>query len=152
MATLTGVSNVPVRTAYETLLTSYLNVQNTAGSLKKMFPPVKKKAIETLPSFATFLTGGAGTSTTAANGEKKEAAPKAAGKKRKATSEPETDAAAAQDLQPNGDKSDENTDGKKKKAPAKPRARGKKVKKEPAPEEAAGGEDNGMSIVHFVLK
>jgi hypothetical protein len=47
-----------------------------------LVPPVKKKAIETLPSFATFITGGAGTSTAAVNGEKKEPAPKAAGKKR----------------------------------------------------------------------
>jgi hypothetical protein len=55
---------------------------NTAGSLKKMFPPVKKKAIETLPSFASYITGGAATSTAAANGEKKEPAPKAASRKR----------------------------------------------------------------------
>jgi hypothetical protein len=92
-----GISNVPARTAWETLLTSY--------------QPLGK-----------------------------------------ATSEPETDAAAAaaaEDLQPNGDKSDENTDGKKKKAPAKPRARSKKVKKEPTPEQAAEGGDNGLCTYFY---
>jgi len=115
---------------------------NTAGSLKKMFPPVKRKALEAHPSFATFLN--AGTATAAPNGEGKKAAPKAAGKKRKATSEPETDA-AAEDIPPEADKTDEKADGKKK-APAKGRGRGKKAKieKESTPEEAAEGNEEGM--------
>jgi hypothetical protein len=51
---------------------------NTAGSLKKMWPPVKKKALEAHPSFAAFLgTDGSNI-----------AAPKAAGgRKRKAAAD-----------------------------------------------------------------
>jgi hypothetical protein len=105
---------------------------NTSGSLKKMFPPVKRKAIEAYPSFATFLSGG--TATAGANGEEKKTVPKAAGKKRKATSESETEA-AVEDVQQGGEKTDE-----KKKAAVKGRSRSKKLKvEEPTPEEAAEG-------------
>jgi hypothetical protein len=114
---------------------------NTAGSLKKMFPPVKRKAMEAQSSFATFL--GTPTATNGANGDEKKPAAKATPKKRKATSEPEEDA-AAKDLQPEGDKMDEKADSKKK-APAKGRGRTKKVKAEDVKKEATPeDDDNGM--------
>ncbi|KAF1914565.1 hypothetical protein BDU57DRAFT_519634 [Ampelomyces quisqualis] len=65
---------------------------NTVGSLKKMWPPVKKKAVETHPSFATFLglsTAAASTNTAAVPAEPPTAAapkPKVA-RKRKADSD-----------------------------------------------------------------
>ncbi len=59
---------------------------NTAGSLKKMWPPIKKKAIEHHASFGTFLGA------VMANGEAKVATPKATPKKRKTADEDDDDA------------------------------------------------------------
>jgi hypothetical protein len=117
---------------------------NTPGSLKKMWPPVKKKAIDAYPGFAAFL----GVTSAPTNGESKSAEnkPAAAAKgattrKRKAAEpevaeEGEVDGKSASD----GNKSD----GRKKKAPAKPRA--KKVKKEEVEEEVVkdDGGDEGL--------
>src|SRR5689334_21253516 len=92
--------------------------KNTAGSLKKMWPPVKKKAMETHPSFAAFL-GQAGTAAAANSDAKPAPALKAAaGRKRKATDEND----GKNDLDPTSDggKSDGNkSDTKKKVAPGK---------------------------------
>jgi len=65
---------------------------NTAGSLKKMWPGVKKKALDEYPSFAAFLgTTGANISTKSPT----KTAPKAAGgRKRKTPTEPEADGEA----------------------------------------------------------
>ncbi|KAL1800990.1 hypothetical protein ACET3X_001332 [Alternaria dauci] len=105
---------------------------NTAGSLKKMWPPVKKKAAEGYPSFAAFLVQ-PGVATTAASGggEPKAATPAKAVKKRKAVDEvPDDVEDGAKDLDPATatDKSEgDQPDSKKKKAPA-----AKKEKKAPA--------------------
>ncbi|KAI4701897.1 hypothetical protein J4E89_010416 [Alternaria sp. Ai002NY15] len=128
---------------------------NTAGSLKKMWPPVKKKALEAHPSFAAYL-GQAGVAAPAsAGGDSKPAAAAKVTKKRKAASEaPEEDAEdGAKDLAPPSaaDKSEaEKSDSKKKAPPAKkekkgptkkrvpvkgPNAPKKAAKKEPASEE-----------------
>jgi hypothetical protein len=71
---------------------------NTAGSLKKMWPPVKKKAIEAHGSFAAFL-GITGANITAAPADAKAAPAKAAaapkatgGRKKKNAATPEGDA------------------------------------------------------------
>jgi hypothetical protein len=127
---------------------------NTVGPLKKMFPPVKRKAIDAYPSLATFL-GGVPGAVNAANGDGKKAAPKAATKKRKATSpEPDTDD-AAKDIHSNDDKTGGKANGKTK-APAKGRGRTKKVKTEQedveelTPEVAA--ETNGMyTLILYAL-
>ncbi|RYN67009.1 hypothetical protein AA0118_g2023 [Alternaria tenuissima] len=113
---------------------------NTAGSLKKMWPPVKKKAAEGHASFAAFLgQAGVAASAAPAGGEPrpKPQAPVKVVKKRKATDEAPEDAEdSAKDLDPpsateksEGDKSD----SKKKKVPAA--KKGRKTpdqKKEPA--------------------
>ncbi|KAH7389820.1 hypothetical protein BKA66DRAFT_48633 [Pyrenochaeta sp. MPI-SDFR-AT-0127] len=118
--------------------------KNTAGSLKKMWPPVKKKAMETHSSFAAFL----GQSGTTANGEIKSApAPKANNnKKRKVTSEAPDDAdnggKKELELTSAGNTSDGSKSSTKKKAPAakgKGRAR-KQVKKELSTELVSEGE------------
>jgi hypothetical protein len=122
---------------------------NTAGSLKKMWPPVKKKAIEAHPSFATFLgTDGANIS-----------APKTAagGRKRKAVADndvEDADPKSAADQSDSNDKADSKTDSKadnkvetKKKALAKGKGRpAKKSKKEVKDEEdsADGGDGLGQ--------
>ncbi|KAI4643762.1 hypothetical protein J4E93_006775 [Alternaria ventricosa] len=128
---------------------------NTAGSLKKMWPPVKKKALEAHPSFAAFL-GQAGVAAPASTGgDPKPAATAKVTKKRKAADEaPEEDAEDnAKDLAPasaadksEGEKSDSKKKApaakKEKKAPTKkrvpvkgPNAPKKAAKKEPTPEE-----------------
>ncbi|CAN9106688.1 unnamed protein product [Alternaria alternata] len=113
---------------------------NTAGSLKKMWLPVKKKAAEGHASFAAFLgQAGVAASATPAGGEPrpKPQAPVKVAKKRKATDEvPEDAEDSAKDLDPpsateksEGDK----PDSKKKKVTAA--KKGKKTpdqKKEPA--------------------
>lgn len=112
---------------------------NTAGSLKKMWPPVKKKAMESNISFAKFLgasnLGNPNDSTI--NATKPAAAPKAnAGRKRK-TAEPDTDADSDSndvDVKPAGKKGNGKTVSNKK-APAKGRGRAKKVKEEPSEDE-----------------
>ncbi|KAK7179000.1 hypothetical protein PSPO01_14942 [Paraphaeosphaeria sporulosa] len=77
-------STGPDKYDYELLATL---TGNTAGSLKKMWPPVKRKVIEAHASFGAFLGGAAGEAAAAKPAPK----PKANnGKKRKATSaEPE---------------------------------------------------------------
>ncbi|KAF2849195.1 hypothetical protein T440DRAFT_139631 [Plenodomus tracheiphilus IPT5] len=125
---------------------------NTAGSLKKMWPPVKRKAIEAHAGFGKFL-GQAGTTTAAASSI---AAPKAAAaKKRKDesedeapedTTEPTTATATATD------KADGNKSDSKKKAPSKekkataakkpPGRPRKQVKKEEVEDEAMADPEN----------
>jgi hypothetical protein len=117
---------------------------NTAGSLKKMWPPVKKKALEAHPSFAAFL-GTDGNNI---------AAPKAAGgRKRKAAADSnveDADPKSAEEQSDGTDKTDSKTDSKvetKKKAPAKGKGRpAKKSKKEVKDEEdsADGGDGLGQ--------
>ncbi|KAI4647594.1 uncharacterized protein J4E78_008909 [Alternaria triticimaculans] len=127
---------------------------NTAGSLKKMWPPVKKKALEAHPSFAAYL-GQAGVAAPAsAGGDSKPAAAAKVTKKRKAADEVPDDAEdSTKDLAPPSaaDKSEaEKSDSKKKAPPAKkekkgptkkrvpvkgPNAPKKAAKKEPASEE-----------------
>ncbi|KAL5116131.1 hypothetical protein ACEQ8H_006028 [Pleosporales sp. CAS-2024a] len=80
---------------------------NTAGSLKKMWPPVKKKTIEAYPSFAAFL-GVTGANMTAKSPSAKPApTPKAAGgRKRKAAPDAEPDADADADANMDDDAED----------------------------------------------
>ncbi|KAI8932894.1 hypothetical protein NX059_010371 [Plenodomus lindquistii] len=127
---------------------------NTVGSLKKMWPPVKRKAMDQHGSFAKYL-GQTGTVAAAPA-----AAPKAAaGKKRKAASEDEAGEDNANSkgdsTEPNTatDKSDDNRSKAKKRGPPKEKkvpvakkAAGrprKQVKKEDVDDEAmADPEDN----------
>jgi hypothetical protein len=123
---------------------------NTAGSLKKMWPPVKKKALETCPSFAKFLSTDGGNI----------AAPKATGgRKRKAAADADVEDTETKDADPKsaGDKSDSanKSEGKaetKKKAPmAKGKGRpAKKTKKEEvkAEEDSADGGDGLGEYTH----
>jgi hypothetical protein len=117
---------------------------NTSGSLKNMWPPVKKKAIDTYPSFAAFL----GATPAPTDGGTK-AAPAAAAKgattrKRKAA-EPDVAEEVAAEGEAKSASDGNKSDGKKKKAPAKPRA--KKVKKEEVEEEVGKNNegDEGLS-------
>lgn len=101
---------------------------NTVGSLKKMWPPIKKKASENHPSFGAFLGTPAPT-----GGETKVAVLKpAGGKKRKAGDQDIDEETKAKDPEPDsaGAKSDNNNNKSttKKKPAAKPRT--KKIKKE----------------------
>lgn len=120
--------------------------KNTAGSLKKMWPPIKRKAMDAHPTFSKFLNG---PGAPAANGDAKPApAPKATGgKKRKATDEDLDDADEdTKDTTSAANKSDGNkSDSKKKpakKAPAtkgKGRAKKQVKKEEPASEDEVAG-------------
>jgi hypothetical protein len=134
---------------------------NTNGSLKKMWPPIKKKAIDAYPTFATFL-GTTGANITATSGDTKSApAPKskaAGGRKRKADAdndvEEETDTkdadpkpVRAKSEKSDGNKSDGNkSDSKaatKKKAPvAKGKGRNKKSKKEELSDDRVKSEED----------
>jgi hypothetical protein len=111
---------------------------NTAGSLKKMWPPVKRKAIEAHSSFAKFLGTEGGNV----------AAPKATGgRKRKATTDTEgedVDVKSAGGKSDTANKSDSKAKTKKKAPAAKPKGRpAKKTKKEEvkAEEDSADGGD-----------
>jgi hypothetical protein len=127
---------------------------NTSGSLKKMWPPIKKKAIDTYPSFAAFLGTPGGTTTTVAGERNTAAPPQAKGsRKRKADTEVEDD--AENNPKSGGvkdDSAEEKSNGKpevKKWAPAaKGKARApKKVKKEEVKSEedsADGGDGLGQ--------
>ncbi|KAG9191494.1 hypothetical protein G6011_10228 [Alternaria panax] len=112
-------STAPDKFDYDVMATL---TRNTAGSLKKMWPPVKKKAADSHASFAAFL-GQPGVAAAAA------AAAKIV-KKRKAPDEvPEDAEDDAKDFDPPSaaDKSEgDKSDSKKKKAPA-----AKKEKKAP---------------------
>ncbi|KAH7406845.1 hypothetical protein DE146DRAFT_406629 [Phaeosphaeria sp. MPI-PUGE-AT-0046c] len=123
---------------------------NTAGSLKKMWPPVKKKAMEAYASFASFLGN---TGPTIASGEPKTPAPAKAkgGRKRKAeveadgetsTKDAEDRSATIEKSDGAGDKSDTKTITKKK-APAKKAAKRakKEVKTEVQEDDSADGGD-----------
>ncbi|CAO2652408.1 Nn.00g006910.m01.CDS01 [Neocucurbitaria sp. VM-36] len=117
--------------------------KNTAGSLKKMWPPVKRKTIDAHTSFATFL-GQAGV--VAANGDVKPAlAPKAAaGRKRKAADKGlDDDNDDNKDPTSAANKSDGNKSDTKKKAPA---AKGKGRPKKQIKKEAPASEDEVMGI------
>lgn len=127
---------------------------NTAGSLKKMWPPIKKKAIDAHPSFATFL-GNSGTNI--ASGESKVTAPKAkgGGRKRKADAEVngENETKSAEAKSATLEKSD-SAGGKstsKKAAPAKkPAKRAKKeVKQEVKSEEDSADGGDGLGEFRF---
>ncbi|KAL1592240.1 hypothetical protein SLS60_011317 [Paraconiothyrium brasiliense] len=131
---------------------------NTTSSIKKMWPPIKRKVIEAQPSFGTFLSGT--TSTSASFGDdagetKAKAAPKAKannGKKRKATStEPEDDELVPEEAAEDVGKKKPAAKGRKKKAgsadaeesekkPAAKRGR-KKVKSEEVVDEETKEEE-----------
>lgn len=121
---------------------------NTAGSLKKMLPPLKRRAAEVHPSFGVFLGLAVAAPTTSPT------AAKSTTKKRKATNnvtkdvddvdEPEAEPISA------GNKSDGNKpDSKKKKVAAPKKASAKKAApvkkprgKKEAKKEDSGAEDN----------
>lgn len=67
---------------------------NTAGSLKKMWPPVKKKAIEAHPSFAGFLGNTGSNVSNAKVATHSKAAPKAGGGRKKKAAAAASDAEA----------------------------------------------------------
>jgi hypothetical protein len=125
---------------------------NTNGSLKKMWPPIKKKAIEAHASFATFLgTPGTNTGTTV-SGERKAAGPPQAkaGRKRKGDAGVEDE--ADENPQPAGVESDSvegksggKPDVKKKAAATKGKGRPpKKAKKDVKSEEDSADGGDGM--------
>ncbi|KAH7066771.1 hypothetical protein BKA63DRAFT_495671 [Paraphoma chrysanthemicola] len=148
---------------------------NTNGSLKKMWPPVKKKAIDAHPSFASFL-GSTGANIMAASGDPKTPAPPKAkatgGRKRKAADKAEIEDEAdtkdvdakpvrAKSEKSDGNKSDNNkSDSKaetKKKAPAAKGKRGaKKAKKDELSEEQVKSEvdsaDGGDGLGQYTRK
>ncbi|KAI4942579.1 hypothetical protein J4E91_009973 [Alternaria rosae] len=113
---------------------------NTAGSLKKMWPPIKKKALENHPSFATFL-GQAGVAAAApAGGDPKPAAAKVTKKRKAADEVPEEDADdGAKDLAPASaaDKSEGDKSDTKKKAPVAKKEKKGPTKKRVPPKKAA---------------
>ncbi|KAF2025728.1 hypothetical protein EK21DRAFT_75694 [Setomelanomma holmii] len=108
---------------------------NTNGSLKKMWPPIKKKAIDAHPSFATFI-GSTGSNITAPAPKAKTAG----GRKRKASTD--TDSATADVNKSDGNKSDSKPEPKKKAAAAKGKGRTKKAKKEEDDEKVKSEEDS----------
>ncbi|KAL6705645.1 hypothetical protein ACN47E_006592 [Coniothyrium glycines] len=112
---------------------------NTAGSLRKMWPPVKKKAMEAYPSFTDFL--GAVVSA-GSGGEVKATIPKpSGGKKRKAADESSDDTKDSEPDPAEGRKSDGNKSSSKEAATLKGKGRAKKAKKddeEPAANLKAG--------------
>lgn len=123
--------------------------KNTAGSLKKMWPPVKKKAIEAHESFAAFL-GQSGHTT---NGETKSAPALKANtnKKRKATDENLYDAANDDKEEPepvSGGKKPGNSkvDTKKKKAVAAKGKGGSRKKAKEMPAEPASENETGTDV------
>ena len=138
---------------------------NTNGSLKKMWPPVKKKAIDAHASFATFL-GSTGANITAASSDAKPApAPRATGgRKRKAAADAdiEVDAetkdepksAGAKSNKSDGDKSDikTKTETKKKAPAAKGRGRSKKAKKDELSDEKVKSEDSADGSGQYTRK
>jgi hypothetical protein len=113
----------------------------TEGTTKKFWPPVKRKAMEEHPELANQLTGTASSTT---------AAPKAAGKKRKAVDAEAADADAELDPKLSDTAEGNGTDSKPKKAPAKGK-RGKKIKTEDA-EAENNSADGGDGKREFVYK
>lgn len=122
---------------------------NTAGSLKKMWPPVKKKAIEAHPSFATFLGN---TVANIASGEPKTAAPAKAkgGRKRKAdaVANGENDATDAEPKSATIEKSDSAGGESNTKANNKKKVSAKKQKKK-VKTEVKSEEDSGDGLGEF---
>jgi hypothetical protein len=119
---------------------------NTAGSLKKMWPPVKRKAIDAHLSFAKFLGSEGGNAA---------AVPKATGgRKRKATADvdgEDVDSKSAEDKSDSANKSDGKAKTKKKAPAAKPKGRpAKKTKKEVKEEEDSA--DGGDGMGEYTLK
>ncbi|KAF2119962.1 hypothetical protein BDV96DRAFT_641829 [Lophiotrema nucula] len=116
---------------------------NTAGSLQKMFPPVKRKASEVVPSFAAFIgEAGAGNGAAPPTPAKPAAAKGGRGKKRKADEEGAdakgSDSDSKKVKTEDGD-GDAETEGKKKAAPKK---RGRPAKKAAEDKKASSEEDN----------
>jgi hypothetical protein len=111
----------------------------TESTTKKFWPPVKRKVMEEHQELAKYLTGTASSTT---------AAPKAAGKKRKAA-DAEADADAELDPMVSDTAEGNGTDSKPKKAPAKGK-RGKKIKTEDAEAEnkSAEGGDGKREFVY----
>jgi hypothetical protein len=132
---------------------------NTNGTLKKMWPPVKKKAIEAYPSFAAFI-GNTGDKITAASGEAKPASKAAGGRKRKAAKADVDTDSDSKDEKPKsagtktsktdsaGNKSDSKTENKKKATPKKGRAT-KKSKAEVKDEEDSADGGDGLGQYTF---
>jgi hypothetical protein len=131
---------------------------NTSGSLKKMWPPIKRKATDAHASFATFL-GANGTNVVATPAVAKPVpVPKATGgRKRKAAvdayveAEPETkeldpmSARAKSNESDSGNKSDGKVETKNKVPTTKTKARStKKVKKEVAESEDSTHGGDGL--------
>jgi hypothetical protein len=112
---------------------------NTNGTLKKMWPPVKKKAIEAYPSFAAFI-GNTGAKITAATGEAKPAT-LATGRKRKV---------ADAEVDPDTDSKD--VERKKKAVPAKKGRAVKKSKAEVKDEEDSADGGDGLGQYTFTQK
>ncbi|KAF2874164.1 hypothetical protein BDV95DRAFT_324069 [Massariosphaeria phaeospora] len=103
---------------------------NTAGTLKKMFPPIKRKAVEAHPSFGTFL-GQPGT-----GAEAKAAPAKANGSKKRKSPTSET----AENGKANGD--DELVPDATKNGNTKKKAAGKGGKKRKSPDAENAEIDN----------
>ncbi|KAJ5029238.1 hypothetical protein J3E72DRAFT_408517 [Bipolaris maydis] len=125
--------------------------KNTAGSLKKMWPPVKRKAMESHPSFAKFLGQSNGDATTASTSEAPKlttAAPRS--RKRK----PADEEASEEPTKSEPDTSEPDKKPTNKSAPAaKKKARGrpkKQAKIESTDEEnSADGGDGRDSQVEY---
>ncbi|KAF2265172.1 hypothetical protein CC78DRAFT_207832 [Lojkania enalia] len=114
---------------------------NTAGTLKKLYPVIKRKAMEAQPSFATFLGG-------SSNGENRTSSAKQARVlKRKADetaggSDPDSKKAKIPETSNNGDEGDEGYDSEG----AKPKKRAPKKaapKKDKATNRKKGCQDSG---------
>jgi hypothetical protein len=153
---------VVTRTQYDYDLMAKLT-GNTNGSLRKMWPPIKKKAIEAYPSFATFISN-TSDKITAASGEAKAAPKAAAGRKRKvADAEVEADS-DSKDVEPKftgtksnktdsaGTKSDGKAETKKKAPPAKKGRATKKPKAEVRDEEDSANGGDGLGQYAFTQK
>jgi len=119
---------------------------NTAGSLKKMWPPVKRKALDAHESFGKLL----GTAAANAAGEGTASAgpkPAVGGKKRKAThDEPEEDSGDAAETAPTDTMSGDNKSDVRKKAAS----REKKVpaaKKTARPRKQAKKEEDDVEMM-----
>jgi hypothetical protein len=109
---------------------------NTAGSLKKMWPPVKKKAAEAHASFAIFIGAPNVNATPKSADANKPAAPAkaAGGRNAEVDSDPKS---ASAEVKPNAA-------GGRKRAPAK------KAKKEVKSEE--GSADGGDGLGQYIRK
>ncbi|KAJ4991822.1 hypothetical protein SVAN01_02672 [Stagonosporopsis vannaccii] len=114
----------------------------TEGTLKKLWPPVKKKAIEQHSNFGKFISGDSAAATSTSKA--------VAGKKRKAADADAGIEPAEADIADS-----KTTEGKAKRALTKGK-RGRKIKTEEAEDETVKDEDNsadgGDGLGEFVYK